>query len=197
MTWYFWLIQQKLCPAEVFACVPGMHVVCLHPQLWKTKAVQAVLLGGDFEGRLQTPVQRPTSLPFIHGKLLSAFVICGSIRSGKRQRKEKDVFYIAQELPAFSNTEIMREFHPPHHWPWLGHFISSPAANFQFEPHTLPRSGRHNNAAERLANWQWPLTVENCIWGPTSLNVSYVLTAVECGGSVWGTLLTTSHAQSF
>lgn len=103
--------------------------------------VQAVLLEGVFESSLQTPAQRPTSLPFIRGKLLSAFVIFGSVRRGRRQRKGEDVFYIGQELPASPNTEIMREFHPPHHWPWLGHFISSPAAKIQLQAHMLPRSG--------------------------------------------------------
>lgn len=37
VTWCFWLIQRKLCPAEVLACIPGMHVVCLHSQMWKPK----------------------------------------------------------------------------------------------------------------------------------------------------------------
>lgn len=77
--------------------------------------VRAVL-EGVFEGSRQTPLQRPTSLSFIHRKLLSAFVIFGSIRRARGQRKGKDVFYIGQELPASSNPEIMKEFNPPCYW---------------------------------------------------------------------------------
>lgn len=83
------------------------------------RQVQAVLLEGVFEGRVQTPAhwglssQTYPHWPSHAVNCFSSFVIFGSVRRGMKQKKQKDVFYTGQKLPPSSNTEIMWEFNPP------------------------------------------------------------------------------------